>query len=187
MIRVNRFAFSAWISGLHVPAGYKGCDTRFYEAYLEGIAIVPPYVHMPQYIAEKTLLRQLLERQEGETGPDVMSWELVKNAKRTKYDVDTRRLTFIMPDQAGAASWHAKSILFGRKRLQMFCPATMERDDFTNPLLPATSKRSTPLALSSPDFGQWSGGKLGSSYFGALYFLCGDIRDSWMLTRLGGV
>ena len=97
----------------------------FFEAYVEGIAIVPPYVHMNQYIAEKTLLLQLLERQEGETGPDVMSRELVKGAKRTRYDVDTRLLTFMMPDQAGAASWHAKSIRFGRERLQMLCPATM--------------------------------------------------------------
>ena len=47
----------------------------FFEAYLEGkvIAIFPPYVRRPQYIAEKTLLLKLLERQEGETGPDIMS------------------------------------------------------------------------------------------------------------------
>ena len=71
--------------------------------------------------------------------PDVMSRELVKRAKRTSYDAETRRLTFIMPDQAAAASWNAKTILFRGKRLQMLCPSTLERDDITAPLLPATS------------------------------------------------
>ena len=93
---------------------------------------------MTQYIAEKTLLLQLLERYEGEMEPNVMSRELVKFAKRTSYDADTRRLTFIMPDQAAAASWHAKTVLVSGKRLQMLCPATLERDDITTPLLPVT-------------------------------------------------
>ena len=103
------------------------------------VALVPPYVRMPQYTAEKTLLLQLLERSKGETEPDVLSRELVKGAKRTSYDADTRRLTFIMPDQAAAASWHAKAIMYRRKRLQLLCPATMERDDITAPSLPTTS------------------------------------------------
>ena len=68
-----------------------------------------------------------------------MSRELVKGAKRTSYDADTRRLIFIMPDHAAAASWHAKTILFWGKRLQLLCPATMKRDDITAPYLPATS------------------------------------------------
>ena len=44
----------------------------FFEAFLEGkvIAFVPPFLRMPKYIAEKTLLLQLLERSEGETDPD---------------------------------------------------------------------------------------------------------------------
>ena len=94
---------------------------------------------MPQYIAEKTLLLQLLERSEGQTESDVMSRELVKGVKRTSYDAETRRLTFIMPDQAAAASWNAKMILFRGKRLQLLCPATMEREDITAPSLLATS------------------------------------------------
>ena len=76
------------------------------------IAIVPSYVRMPQYIAEKTLLLQLLERKEGEPESDVMSRELVTGAKRTSYDAETRCLTFMMPDQAAAASWYAMTILF---------------------------------------------------------------------------
>ena len=70
------------------PPGFLVCthprDTlvamlNFFEAYLEGkvIAIATPYVRMPQYIADKTLLLQLLELQEGGTKPDVMSRELV--------------------------------------------------------------------------------------------------------------
>ena len=57
----------------------------FFEAYLEGkvIAIAPSYVRMPQQIAEKTLLLQLLEQKEGETEPGVISRELVKGAKLT--------------------------------------------------------------------------------------------------------
>ena len=68
-----------------------------------------------------------------------MSRKLVQGAKRTSYEADTRRLTFIMPDQAAAASWHAKTILFRGKRLHILCSATIERDDITAPLLPATS------------------------------------------------
>ena len=72
---------------------------------------------MPQYIAEKTLLLQLSEQKEGETEPDVMSRELVKGSNRAIYDAEPRRLTFIMPNQAAAASWHIKNILFRGKSL----------------------------------------------------------------------
>uniref|UniRef100_A0AAV1TRX4 Uncharacterized protein n=1 Tax=Peronospora matthiolae TaxID=2874970 RepID=A0AAV1TRX4_9STRA len=153
MIPLEEEALAAWMMGaimLQSPPGFLVCThpraTRvvmldFFEEYLEGkvIAIVPPYVRMPQYIAEKTLLLQLLERSEGQTESDVMSRELVKGAKRTSYDAETRRLTFIMPDQAAAASWHAKMILFRGKRLKLLCPATMEREDITAPSLLATS------------------------------------------------
>ena len=84
---------------------------------------------MPQHIAENTLLLQLLERRERNTASDPLSREIVKGAKRTCYDPDTTRLTFILPDQAAAASWHTKCILFRGTRLQLLCPATMERDD----------------------------------------------------------
>ena len=59
----------------------------FFEDYLEGkvIAVVPPSVRMPQHIAEKTLLLQLLERREGETASDLLSRELVKVENRTCY------------------------------------------------------------------------------------------------------
>uniref|UniRef100_M4BVA0 Uncharacterized protein n=1 Tax=Hyaloperonospora arabidopsidis (strain Emoy2) TaxID=559515 RepID=M4BVA0_HYAAE len=135
---------------LQSPPGFLVCThlrtTRvvvlgFFEAFLEVqvIAIVPPHVRMPQYVAEKTLLIQLLERSAGKTESNVMRVELVKCAKRTSYDADTRRLIFIMPDHAAAASWHAKTILFRGKRLQLLCAATMERDDITSPSLPATS------------------------------------------------
>ena len=43
-----------------------------------------------------------------------------------------------MPDQAAAASWHAKSILFRGKRLLLLCPAIMEREDGTSPAATAT-------------------------------------------------
>ena len=72
-----------------------------------------------------------MERREEETASDPLSLELVKEAKRTCYDPDTRLLTFILPDQAAAASWHTRCILFCGTRLQLLCPATMERDDIT--------------------------------------------------------
>ena len=61
---------------LSSPPGFLVCThlraTRvamldFFEAYLEEkiIAIVPPYLRMPKYNAEKTLLFKLLERSEG--------------------------------------------------------------------------------------------------------------------------
>ena len=90
---------------------------------------------MPQYIVEKTLLLQLLERHDGKIEPNDISRELIKGAKQTSYDANTRRLTFIMPDQAAAASWHPKTILFRGKRLQKMFPATPERDDITTLLL----------------------------------------------------
>uniref|UniRef100_A0AAV1T758 Uncharacterized protein n=1 Tax=Peronospora matthiolae TaxID=2874970 RepID=A0AAV1T758_9STRA len=73
-------------------------------AYLEGqvIAIDSSYVRIPQYIAEKSLLVQILERSAGQAESDVLSQELVKGAKRTSYDAETMRLTLVMPDQAAA-------------------------------------------------------------------------------------
>ena len=55
----------------------------FFEAYLEGkiVAVVRPYVRIPQDIAAKTLLLQLPERRVGERAPGSMSQELVKGAK----------------------------------------------------------------------------------------------------------
>ena len=116
-----------------------------------------------------------------------MSRELVKGAKRTSYDADTRRLTSIMPDHASAASWHVKTILFRGKRLQMLCPATLERDDVSTPLLPATSLGRHHLHYQVRVLVNGVAGKLGSSYFGVQCFLCGDICDSWMLTRIEDV
>ena len=66
---------------------------------------------MPQYIAEKTMLLQLLERHEWEIEPDVMSREFVKGAKWTSYYADTRRLNLNITYQAAAANRHAKTVL----------------------------------------------------------------------------
>ena len=57
--------------------------SNFY-AYLEKkvIAVVPPFVRIPQQIAEKTLLLQLLERREGDKAPDHMSRKIVNRAKK---------------------------------------------------------------------------------------------------------
>ena len=106
----------------------------FVKKYLEGkvIAVVPPSIRMSQRIAEKTLLLQLLKSREGKTASDALSRELVKEAKRTCYDSDTGPITSIMLDQAGAASLHAKCILFRGTRLQLLFPATMERDDIAS-------------------------------------------------------
>ena len=107
MIQLEKEALAAFMMGgimLQSPPRFLVCtDPRatrvvmidFFEAYLEGkvIAIVPPYVRVPQFIAEKTLLLQLLERSEGKMESDVMSRELVKGAKRTSYDADTRRMS----------------------------------------------------------------------------------------------
>ena len=41
----------------------------------------------------------------------------------------TRRITFVLPDQAAAASWHSKMILYRGARLQLLCPAILERED----------------------------------------------------------
>ena len=59
----------------------------FYGDYFEGkiIAVVPPSVRMPQHIAEKTLLLQLLKSREGATAFDPLSRELVKGVKRMCY------------------------------------------------------------------------------------------------------
>ncbi|CAI5717700.1 unnamed protein product [Peronospora effusa] len=159
MIPLEEEALAAWLMGgivLPSPPGFLVCThpraTRvamldLFEEYLEGkvIALVPPSVRMPQHIAEKTLLLQLLERREGETTSDPLSRELVNGAKRTCYNSDTRRLTFILPDQAAAASWHTKFISFRGTRLQLLCPATMERDDITTSLTSSTTSSRTIL------------------------------------------
>ena len=80
-----------------------------------------------------------MERRQGETDPDVLIRDLVKGAKRTSNEANTRRPTFIMSNQAAAASWHAKSILFRGKCFQLLCPDTMKREDITTPSIPETS------------------------------------------------
>ena len=153
MIPLEEEALAAWMIGgivLSTPPGFLVCThprgTRvvmldFFEAYLERkvIAFVLPFLRMSKYIAEKTLPFQLLERSEGETEPDVLRRELVKGAKRTSYDADTRQLTSILPDQAAATSWHARSILFRAKRLQLLRPTILEREDITISSVPATA------------------------------------------------
>uniref|UniRef100_A0AAV1U502 Uncharacterized protein n=1 Tax=Peronospora matthiolae TaxID=2874970 RepID=A0AAV1U502_9STRA len=153
MIPLHEDALGVWMMGslvLSSPPGFLVCThpraTRvvmlaFFEAYLEGeiIAIVPPYLRMLKYIAEKTLLLQLLEHSEDKTNPDVLSRELVEGAKRTSYEADTRQLTFILPDQAAATSWHKKSVLFFGKRLQLLCPAILDHVDMTASSIPALS------------------------------------------------
>ncbi|CAI5717458.1 unnamed protein product [Peronospora effusa] len=153
MIPLKEEALAAWLMRgivLPSPPSFLVCThtraTRvamldFFEEYFEGkvIAVVPPSVRMPQHIAEKTLLLQLLERHEGEKTSNSLSRKLVKGAKRTCYNSDTRRLIFVLPDQAAAESWHAKFILFRGTRLQLLCPATMERDDIATSLTPSTT------------------------------------------------
>ena len=116
---------------MYAPESHAGCNASFYEKYFEDnvISVVSPSVRMPQHIAEKTLLLKLLERREGETASDTLSQEIVKGAKRTCYDPDTRRLIFILLEQAAEASWHAKCILFRVTSLQLLNPATIKIDD----------------------------------------------------------
>ena len=143
MIPIKNEALAAWLMGAIVlpsPLGFLACThpwaTRvamldYLETYLEGrlIAVVPLYVRMPPRIAETTLLLQLLERREGVLTDDSLVRELIKNAKRTSYDSLTRRLTFVLPDQAAAASWHSKMIMYQSARLQLLCLAILERKD----------------------------------------------------------
>ena len=82
-IPLEEKALVEWMMGdivLSSPTGFLVCmcprATRvvmfdIFEAYSEGkvIAIASPYLLMPQYIAEKTLLLQLLERRDRERNP----------------------------------------------------------------------------------------------------------------------
>ena len=100
MIPLEEEALAAWMMGgivLPSPPGFLACThTRaarvkmleYYEAYLEGkvLAVVPPSIRMPQHIAEKTLLLQLLERREGQPAVADLARTLVKTSKRTCYD-----------------------------------------------------------------------------------------------------
>ena len=125
MIHLEEGTLAAWMMGalyssprpglcLPLTRGYAGWMLDFFETYLEGkvIEIFHIYVRMPQYIAQKTSLRQIFKGRERETDPDVMSRELAKEAKRNSYDVNTKLLTFFLPGQAAAASWPSKTILF---------------------------------------------------------------------------
>ena len=80
-----------------------------------------------------------MKRREVETASNPLSRKLVKGAKRTYYDPDARRLTSILPDQEAAASLYAKCNLFRETRLQLFCPANMERDDIADSSTPSTT------------------------------------------------
>ena len=152
MIPLEEEALAVWMMGSIVllsPTAFLVCThpraTRvvildFFESYLEGkvIAIVPPYVRMPHYIAEKTLLLQLLGQEEGETFPDIMSRELDKGDKRTGFRRRHEAPDFHYAGSSARCEVAFQDHNFRGKRLQMLCPATMERDNITGSLLPAT-------------------------------------------------
>ena len=104
---------------------------EYYEAYLEGkvVAIVPSSIQIPQHIAEKILLLQLLERREDQTAVEDLVCNLFKSAKRTCYDSSTRGIAFVLPDQVATSGWHSKVIGYRGAKHQLLCLASTERED----------------------------------------------------------
>ena len=66
--------------------------------------------------------------------------DLVKCAKRTRYDATTRRLIFVLQDQAAATAWYSKLIFHRGTQLRHLCPATLKLED-----LPANTSTALPI------------------------------------------
>ena len=84
---------------------------------------------MPRYIAEKTILLQLLEDKRESTPDALLTRELVLSSKRTSYEYSTRRLTFTLADQAAEIGWHSKRIMYRGASLRLLCPTILECED----------------------------------------------------------
>ncbi|KAF1333576.1 reverse transcriptase, partial [Globisporangium splendens] len=143
MVPAEEEALNAWIMGalvLDAPPAFLACThtflqrmayVKFFEDCLEGtvVAVVPPRILMPEHIAEKTILMQLLASEPAGSAGYKNLCEWIQNVKRLYYTAATRRLTFIVKDQSTATKWHRREIKFRNEKLVLLSTAKLEEED----------------------------------------------------------
>ncbi|KAF1314221.1 reverse transcriptase, partial [Globisporangium splendens] len=143
MVPAEEEALNAWIMGalvLDAPPAFLACThtflqrmayVKFFEDCLEGtvVAVVPPRILMPEHIAEKTILMQLLASEPAGSAGYKNLCEWIQNVKRLYYTAATRRLTFIVKDQSTASKWHRREIKFRNEKLVLLSTAKLEEED----------------------------------------------------------
>ncbi|KAF1333740.1 reverse transcriptase, partial [Globisporangium splendens] len=143
MVPAEEEALNAWIMGalvLDAPPAFLACThtflqrmgyVKFFEDCLEGtvVAVVPPRISMPEHIAEKTILMQLLASEPAGSAGYKNLCEWIQNVKRLYYTAATRRLTFIVKEQSIATKWHRREIKLRNEKLVLLSTAKLEEED----------------------------------------------------------
>ncbi|KAF1335469.1 hypothetical protein FI667_g1381, partial [Globisporangium splendens] len=143
MVPAEEEALNAWIMGalvLDAPPAFLACThtflqrmayVKFFEDCLEGtvVAVVPPRILIPEHIAEKTILMQLLASEPAGSAGYKNLCEWIQNVKRLYYTAATRRLTFIVKDQSTATKWHRREIKLRNEKLVLLSTAKLEEED----------------------------------------------------------
>ncbi|KAF1328856.1 hypothetical protein FI667_g6337, partial [Globisporangium splendens] len=140
MVPAEEEALNAWIMGALVLDAPPACThtflqrmayVKFFEDYLEGtvVAVVPPRILMPEHIAEKTILMQLLASEPAGSAGYKNLCEWIQNVKRLYYTAATRRLTFIVKEQSIATKWHRREIKLRNEKLVLLSTAKLEEED----------------------------------------------------------
>ncbi|KAF1336358.1 hypothetical protein FI667_g278, partial [Globisporangium splendens] len=125
---------------LEAPPAFLACThtflqrmayVKFFEDCLEGtvVAVVPPRILMPEHIAEKTILMQLLASEPAGSAGYKNLREWIQNVKHLYYTAATRRLTFIVKKQSIATKWHRREIKFRNEKLVLLSTAKLEEED----------------------------------------------------------
>ncbi|KAF1326887.1 reverse transcriptase, partial [Globisporangium splendens] len=143
MVPAEEEALNAWIMGalvLDAPPAFLACThtflqrmayVKFFEDCLEGtvVAVVPPRILMPEHIAEKTILMQLLASEPAGSAGYKNLCEWIQNVKRLYYTAATRRLMFIVKEQSIATKWHRREIKPRNEKLVLLSTAKLEEED----------------------------------------------------------
>ncbi|KAF1314473.1 hypothetical protein FI667_g16662, partial [Globisporangium splendens] len=143
MIPAEEEALAAWAMGaiqLEAPPSFLVCThtlaqraafLSFFETHLEGtlVATIPPLVKMPEYLAEKTLLAQLvMSEKKGSAAYDQIC-KLIRRTKRAEYSNATRRLTIVVPDRLQADAWHRRQVTYRGAKLLLLSRSKLEEED----------------------------------------------------------
>lgn len=143
MIPAEKEALAAWAMGaihLEAPPSFLVCThtlaqrvafLSFFETHLEGtlVATIPPLVKMPEHLAEKTLLAQLvMSEKKGSAAYDQIC-KLIRETKRAEYNSATRRLTIVVPDRLQADAWHRRQVTYRGAKLLLLSMSKLEEED----------------------------------------------------------
>uniref|UniRef100_K3WHA8 Uncharacterized protein n=1 Tax=Globisporangium ultimum (strain ATCC 200006 / CBS 805.95 / DAOM BR144) TaxID=431595 RepID=K3WHA8_GLOUD len=143
MVKAEEEVLAAWMMDALVldssPAFLVCTHTRiqrlasldYFETYLEGllIATVPPIVRMPEHLAERTLLAQMVSSEKDNTPGHALTCSLVRQVKRANYNGATRRISIIVKNKMAADAWHRATIVYKGAKLLSLSPSKLDEED----------------------------------------------------------